>query len=283
MEGTKLFCVIQEIETKKPNKHGYSKEIISYYSQWSMNGKDMSRYYYRYSDERFERPIKKAYRVSIHHSYRENGKVKKKQYVLCTVNYYDLATDFFTIYDWCDNKIRKVAEELNESIDDLYALVENKIEPLREQIQAEFSKTEEFITHQEHEKITTIYAVRKVQFGEEYEINNDEYDKCYDVFGELKNPWYLEKIKGDYKRRKESEREYRSYYEKYFNNYNDNSSNQRSSYANLFSNNYTGEDKEVLKQFYKVLSKKFHPDANPDRDTSREMQLVNNLKAEWGL
>lgn len=36
-----------------------------------------------------------------------------------------------------------------------------------------------------------------------------------------------------------------------------------------------------MKQFYRELSKKFHPDANPDTDTSQQMQLLNQLKNEW--
>lgn len=74
-----MFCVIQEIETKKVSC-GEPKEIEVYESSWSMNGED---YRFRYSEERFERPIKKE-------SYRENGKVKKRQTVICTIPYYDL-------------------------------------------------------------------------------------------------------------------------------------------------------------------------------------------------
>lgn len=43
------------------------------------------------------------------------------------------------------------------------------------------------------------------------------------------------------------------------------------------------DDKEMLKQFYSTLSKKFHPDVNPGEDTSKQMQLLNQLKKEWGL
>ena len=43
------------------------------------------------------------------------------------------------------------------------------------------------------------------------------------------------------------------------------------------------DEKESLKKFYRVLSKHFHPDKNPDADTTVEMQLVNKLKDEWGL
>ena len=61
-----MFCVIQEIETQKVNKNGYSKELCSY--SFSIQG--IQYYTYSYSDERFERLIKKAYRISIHHSFR---------------------------------------------------------------------------------------------------------------------------------------------------------------------------------------------------------------------
>lgn len=77
-----MFCVIQEIETKKISC-GEPKEIEVYESSWSMNGEDRISYRFRYSEERFERPIKKE-------SYRENGKVKKRQTVICTIPYYDL-------------------------------------------------------------------------------------------------------------------------------------------------------------------------------------------------
>lgn len=274
-----MFCVIQEIKTQKENKNGYSKELYCY----SFGIQGIQYYTYSYSDERFERPIKKAYRISIHHSFRENGKVKKKQFVLCTVNYYDLATDSFTIYDWCNEKINMISEVLKESIDDIYKLVQEKLEPLKEQIQEEFAKTEEYKAHEEHERITTLYALNKTEFTTKYEVDGNEYDICYDVFGKLRNPEYLEKIKQQYRERKEYEEKSHSYQEDFWSNYNKYSSSGSSSYYNILSNNHTDEDKETLKQFYRVLSKKFHPDANPDTDTSKEMQLLNKLKVEWGV
>lgn len=78
-----MFCVIQEIPTRKPST-GTPKRIEAYKSEWSMNGIKQCRYGWRYSDERFERPLKPSYRISIHQSYREDGKVKKSNlsYVL---------------------------------------------------------------------------------------------------------------------------------------------------------------------------------------------------------
>ena len=275
-----MYCVIQEIQKKKKNKDGYPKELKSEYMQMSINGQDESHYWHHYSGERFERDIKKAYRITIHESYREKGKVKKKQFGICTVDYYDLATDWFCLYDWGNSKIETAAKELDCSEEELYTLIEKKLESIQEQIIEEFKQTEEYKTHEEHEKITTLYAARKVEFNAKYNLSGNEYDKCYDVFGVLQNPEYLKKIEKDYKARQRYEQESRRYYEEYYNNYNQDSS---SSYGGSISNNYKEEDKAVLKQFYRELSKKFHPDANPDIDTSQQMQLLNQLKQEWGL
>lgn len=277
-----MFCVIQEIETKKPNKHGYAKELISNYMQMSFNGKDMGHYYFYYGEERFERPIKKSYRISVHHSYRENGKVKKKQFVICTVNYYEFATGLFSLYDWCDGRMQKTALELSADIDELYEIVQNKISRLESKIQEDFSKTEEYKRHEEHEKITTLHALNKMEFAKKYGVDSDEYDKCYDVFGELRNPEYLEKIKKEYKQRKEYEEKSRSYQEEFYNNYNKYFGGG-GGYHNFTSDNHGSDDKAMLKQFYRVLSKKFHPDANPNVDTSKEMRMINRLKDEWGV
>ena len=275
-----MYCVIQEVERKRKNQNGYPKELKSEYMQMSINEQDESYYWYHYSGERFERTVKKAYRITIHESYRENGKVKKKQFGICTVDYYDLATDWFCLYDWGNSKIETAAKELNCSEEELYTLIEKKLEPIQEQIIEEFQQTEEYKTHEEHERITTLHAARKVEFNAKYNLSGNEYDKCYDVFGVLQKPEYLKKIEADYEARQRYEKESRRYYEEYYNNCNQGSN---SSYGGSISNTYKEEDKAVLKQFYRELSKKFHPDANPDTDTSQQMQLLNQLKSEWGL
>lgn len=275
-----MYCVIQEVERKRKNQNGYPKELKSEYMRMSIQGQDESHYWHTYSSERFERDIKKAYRITIHESYRENGKVKKRQIGICTVDYYDLATDEFCLYDWGGSKIEAATKALNCSEEEIYILIEKKLEPIQERIIEEFRKTEEYKTHEEHERITTLYAANKAQFNAKYNVSGDEYDKCYDVFGVLQKPEYLKKIEADYEARQRYEKESRRYYEEYYNNYYQGSS---SSYGGSISNTYKEEDKAVLKQFYRELSKKFHPDANPDRDTSQQMQLLNQLKSEWGL
>ena len=84
-----MYCVIQEIEIKKVPA-GEAKEIEVYETTWTINGENGSTWGWRYSDEHFERPVRKAYRISIHESYREAGKVRKKQTVICTIGYYEI-------------------------------------------------------------------------------------------------------------------------------------------------------------------------------------------------
>lgn len=275
-----MYCVIQEIETRRMQKNGAPKRIESYYTESNL----IPNYYgYCYSTERFERPIKKAYRITIHESYREDGTIKKNQYGICTVNYYDLADDTFTLYDWGDSKINIAADSLGCSPEFLYTLIKKKLAPLQEFIQAEFAQTEEFNVHQEHERITTLYAIRKAEFNAKYEtVGSNEYDQCYDVFGVLQNPQRLKEIETEYiarkKREEQAKQDYRRYYDDFFSNY---GKNQKESCP--ISGHHGEGEKVILKQFYRILSKAYHPDSNPGKDTSEEMKLLNQIKAEWGI
>lgn len=275
-----MFCVIQEIQTKKPNKHGYPKELKSDFTESNILGRYAWHYY---SEERFDRPIRKAYRISIHESYRENGKVRKKQFAICTVNYYDLATDSFSLYDWGGSRIEATADTLQVDENTVYDLIEQKLQPTWDKITGEFQQTEEYRVHQEHERITTIYAAKKVKFNEMYGTSSNEYDQCYDVFGHLHNPEKLQEIEAAYNNRRQyewqSKQNSRSYNKNFYSNY---SSGAGSSSGNLggFKDD---KNKPLLKQFYRTLSKAYHPDSNPNKDTSEEMKLLNQLKNNWGV
>ncbi len=266
-----MYCVIQEIKVKKANSHGAYKELEVSELKWSCGDDYHCKYSYTYSYERFERPIKKAYKVSIHHSYRENGKVKKKQWVLCTMNYYDIID--FGLYDCADHRIKALSEELKITEDEIYNMVLSKLNPLTEQIRTEFQETEEYKVSQQHRAIIDKYLQAKREFEDIY--GNDTYDYCYDVFGELRNKEMLDQIKGQYEASKEYQR---SYYESYQSNYNYNS---YSSYQDITHSNYTDEEKKNLKQIYKTLALKFHPDVC--KDDGNMMKLVNKLKEEWGI
>jgi len=276
-----MYCVIQKVKIKKIPP-GESKSIEVYTSSWSIGGEQTTSYEYKMSDDRYERTIDTAYRISIHQSYREGGKVRKKQVYICTIGYYDVVDFGDCIENYVTSgRLKQIEERLGLSEEALVGLVYEKWDPVSESITKEFESTAEGQAKAEHWRIKREYERRIDEFMKKYETIRSEYKQCYDIFGGLRNQERLEQIKQEYRRRREYERESRRYQEKFRSNYSRGSS--ESSYTDYRPNNYSKEEQENLKQFYRVLSKKFHPDANPDTDTSEQMKLLNQLKSQWGV
>lgn len=262
-----MYCVIQKIENKKPNMYGEAKKLEVGTFTWHIDdGKPDTKYTYNFTGK-FERPIKTAYRISIHKSYRKDGKVRKKQWVLCTISYYNLAE--WSIYDYADSKITKVSEETGVSVDDIYNMVYEKLNPIIEAVTKEYESTEEYKTKFKHNKIIKEYMEAKTKFENKY--GNDTYDYCYDVFGKLRNDEYLNELKKGWDNRS-------SYYDNFKNNYDN---YDFSSYFNSKSNTYTEDEKCKLKKIYRTLASKYHPDIC--KDDGEMMKLVNKLKEEWNI
>lgn len=219
-----MFCVIQELTTKRENPLGFPKHLeVMQESVQAEDGTKQIKWGYAYSDECFERPVKKSYKVSVHQSYRDkDGKPRKKEFVLFTVKYYDLATGEFDTYNWGAEKIEKVAITLGVSEEEIYKAVESKIRPLELELQEEFQQTEESQTYRKNLKTVLEYERRKRQFNMEYmlEDNDDGYDYCYDVFGKLRNPVMLKQIQKEYKERRREEKEQQKKFEEWFRGYN---------------------------------------------------------------
>ncbi|WP_026883463.1 hypothetical protein [Clostridium akagii] len=265
-----MYCVIQKVENKKPNTCGEAKELKVDTAEYFTDGKPKTCYGYKYTGK-FERPIKTAYKISIHKSFRESGKVRKKQWVLCTMGYYALIE--YCLYDFADGKITKVAEETGISIDDIYNMVNEKLEPIIDEATKEYEATEEYKTKVKNLAIYKKYCEAKVKFESKFGKGN--YDYCYDIFGVLRNEEYLKELETSYK----SQQEYnRSYYENFKSNY-DNFN--FSGYSNSKGSNYTEDEKGKLKRIYGVLATKFHPDVS--KDDGEMMKLVNRLKDEWQI
>lgn len=267
-----MYCVIQEIKLKKPDLEGKSKSIEPY--SWCI-GND--KYYsYTMSEEIFDRKIKKAYKISIHHSYRENGKVKKKQWVIGTIGHYYIIEYGAWIGDCCRLKDKLKAIGISE--EKLCNLVYAKLDPLIERIKSDYKETEEYKTVIEHEKIIRKHNASKYEFNNKY---GEGYEQCYDVYGELKNETKLNQILEEYKARKEYEEKSRQYQEEWYQRsyYKNNNSNydynSYSGYSKNNSSNYTDEEKKLLKEAFKLLSHKHHPDKGGSTDT---MAVINNLK-----
>lgn len=273
-----MYCVIQQVERKKPNPYGGYREIRPYQNQWRLDDRPFT-WAWEYTGGRFERTHMEAYKISIHHSYRENGKVKKHQYAIATIGYYDIAE--FSLYDCADSHIKAAANLLGMDPAELYEMIYSKLEPLQDRITAEFQQSEEYITCLEHRRILEEHNKACAAFCKKYGVEKDDFSRCYDVFGTLRNKEYLKQIQAECKARKQAKRDakrryqeqWRSTYERY----------TSGSYSVPSGSTYSESETLILKQFYRSLSKLYHPDLNPDKDTTAEMQMLNRLKEQWGV
>jgi len=227
-----------------------------------------------YSDERFERPM--PIRLVFIHSYREQGKVKKKQWVICTMGYYDFIDSWYGDY-YVHSKLATQLDEMGIDENTFHKMINAKLEPLIEKIEQEFQQTEEYKVKKEQEAILAAHRTAEAAFNKEY--GQGEYEYCYDVFGTLRNSVYLEELK--FKKKMEEEYARRSYEESFKRNYSNYSGNGSSSYYTISQSNYTDDEKKVLHEIYRMASKKFHPDVSGD-DGSK-MKFLTKLKDQWDL
>jgi len=273
-----MYCVIQEVRRKKPNQQGAYREyeVSSMTIQFSDgSSKTHYSYYPRYAAGRFDRAHRESYKISIHESRRENGKVVKKQCAVGTVGYYDLV--HWGLYDYINDGINRAAEMFGADYEDLYRLVENKMQPIIEKIKKEYRKTDEYKAERQREKIEKAHQKAKQQFGKQYDVDPDEYDYCFNVFGELMDKAYFDRIVQQHEQKQEANRRYRESWRSTYERY------TGGSYSVPSGSTYSEEERAILKRFYRSLSKVYHPDLNPGVDTEPEMKLLNRLKEAWGV
>lgn len=128
-----MCCYIQEIKLKNTKYQGKAKAIEPI--QYTFNGKTI--YSYTMSEERFKRDKNISYKITIQHSYREDGdgKVKKKQWHICNMNYYNIADNGFWIGDYMTSKkLEKILSETGLDEETFYNMIEEKLGPLADTI-----------------------------------------------------------------------------------------------------------------------------------------------------
>lgn len=267
-----MYCVIQKVKNKKLNQYGAYKDLEVTMTTWTIDNESKTKYFFKYTGGKIERPIMDSYKISLHESYRDNGKVKKRQWVICTIPYYNII-DYGT---WIGDYTKGLDDKLKEigiTEERLCELIYKKLDPIIEEVQREFKKTEEYKTKQKHKEIIDKYNKAKNAFESVY--GKDTYDYCYDVFGTLRNKEMLSNIKFQYEARKE-------YQSSYYYNFNSNYSNYDfSGYFKTNNSTYTEGEKEYLKVIYKAAAMKLHPDIK--KDNGEGMKLLNKLKDEWGI
>jgi hypothetical protein len=266
-----MFCVIQKVINKRPDPNGAPKELLVISRTLDIDGVTKTSYSYSFSKERFERKIKDAYKIIIHHSFREKGVVKKKQWVICTMGYYDLINSIPN--DHINTpQLKSKLEEMDITEEQLWNIVHKKLQPIVDYAKEKFGKTKEFLTARKHENILHRYRVNKKGF--QYAGNSGDYDYCYDVFGVLRNEEYLNNLI----------KKSRADFEEFMNRSSSSRNKSQSNYSDIssyFKSTYSDEEKVMLKTIYRALSKSFHPDIT--QDDGQMMKLINRLKEGWGI
>lgn len=186
------------------------------------------------------------------------------------MSYYDVVE--YSLYDCADSRIQATADNLGMDPAELCEIIESKLEPLRERLEVEWHQSPEYIAKQEHERIIADHLTAQNKFCSKYDVDKDEYNRCFDVFGVLRNKEYLEQIKERHKAQKESERRYRESWSSTHERY------TSGSYSIPSVSTYSEDERTLLKKFYRSLSKTYHPDLNPDENTTEAMKLLNKLK-----
>ena len=125
--------------------------------------------------------------------------------------------------DYIIGGLSSKADALGLDESELADLIYTKWQAIVDRIWEEYKQTEEYAARQENRLIIREHNERVNECKEKYGVTRSEYNRCYDVFGKLRNPEYLKKIEADFKAKKEYERRSReqssSYYENFRSNY----------------------------------------------------------------
>ncbi|MDO5519992.1 MAG: hypothetical protein Q4G58_05825 [bacterium] len=265
-----MQCKIEEFELNQVTSRGAPKKVIVDEFEWLNGGEQGKTYTYRMSSERFERTNKKAYRIIV---VEDSG----KECPVATMTYYDFVD--FSIEDCIgDRLIEQIAKEMNTTAEKVWEVIKEKLDDLKAKIRFEFEQTEEYLENKKNQQIIENYKKAKKKFSLELGVDQAKYDHIYNVFGELKDADYLNKVHEQIKEREKFSQNSKRKNKEAWRNF-----SGSSDFFGGGKSSYSEEDKDMLSKFYKVLAKKFHPDANPGIDTSKEMQLLNEIKKDWGV
>lgn len=263
-----MKCIIREKEVKQ-HSFGEPKEIIVDKREWQKDGQQGYTYSYHMSKERFERDQNFSYSVIV-------SNPSGEEVVLATIGYYEFV-DFD--YEDCigERRLERAAEELGVDQEMVLEVIREPLLQLQSKIRSEFQQSDEAKAKKEHEEILHKYHQAKRSFSLQFGFQPIEYDRCYNVFGQLMDSAHYARLQEILRKREEGKKESKRYRK---------SESQKRFHESLHvhhSVEYTEEERAILTKFYRLLAKKYHPDANLGSDTSEEMTLLNKVKKQWHI
>lgn len=197
-------------------------------------------YIYWDKSDPIPRDNKWKYDFIICESYRENGKVKTKQKHIGTVRYWDIVDGWGHFVFECN--IEKHFSDDDELYSKAWELIEEKYNPIEQQILTEYEKTEE-------------YKVREYWRKEEKRVSDEIQEQ---------------REREEAEKREQEEESKWQYYKSYYRQY-----SASISTGIVLKNKELAN--ELIKAGFKQLSKKYHPDCS---GTDGQFKELNNLKEQ---
>lgn len=182
-----MYCtIIEKKMLKQPYKSGVYKKLT-----WKPYGDDPLRGYWDGEDE-IEREPREKWNIILNESYRVNGKVKKKQYHIATITYWNIIDGWYSeiIYEGMEAYIkglimdklgitkkqleeerkspgfeRPLKNKINEAYnalevdylkaeyDKLESLIYDKFQPIIDRVKAEYEQSEEYYYKCQNERL----------------------------------------------------------------------------------------------------------------------------------
>lgn len=222
------------------------------------------------------KPLMYTYYFYIAHSWREDGKVKSKQWYLGNTTFWSIWHNYednskhLTPLDLLiarlgdsDEEYKKIIEialilgkEHNEVYDLVYDMVKDKFANLEKECVEEFAKTEF------HSKVYLKVKKRKNELQKQVNELNKEID-----YKEKKQKEQQEEYK-----RKSQEESYKRYYE--------NNGGFSGFGRSVSTSSFSQEEEKLLKKMLKKMARELHPDNGGDGDM---MALLNGIKDKLNL
>ena len=109
-----MYCIIQEIENKK---------------------------------DKFNRPMKTAYKITLRESYRKDGKVKAAQWTIATIGYYELMENGYDLH--IKNQVENIANEIKRPFSEIYKIVKVKMDQLLSNLISDYIDSKEYFVKKE--------------------------------------------------------------------------------------------------------------------------------------
>lgn len=259
-----MNCTIKKVRSSQQTA-GTSIGLLVFTSQYE---NEPVRYCYTYAKEKFERPTTQfAFEVWI--SYALKG--RPVQHKVACLHYYDLAEGV----DWKtgikpEEWERVLADNKTDPLK-LETLIENKLAPLKRDIQTLWLDSAEGKAQKKMKETLARHHQNKKNFEAIWGAGT--YDFIYDVFGNLKNEEFLHWLQAfnncSPKNKDSAAFRYKKSQKK-----------KQRPQAPANSRSYAENEKVWLKKFYRTLAREYHPDSGGETEA---MILINKLKEDWDI